>query len=62
MISNNKVSTNFETGKTQLEATMNIRLDKLGSETVRSIDMKLSALISNKNSSSYDQPSADLIK
>ena len=41
---------------------MNMRLYELKSETVRSFDMKLSALTSNKPSSSYEQTSADLIK
>ena len=40
---------------------MNMRLDEFKSETVSSFDMKLSAITSNKPSSSYDQPSTDLI-
>ena len=40
--------------KTELEATINIRLDELKSETVSSLYMKLSDLTSTKPSSSYD--------
>ena len=39
-----------------------MRLGIYKSETVISLDMKLSALTSNKTSSSYDQNYADLIK
>ena len=39
-----------------------MRLNEFKSETVSSIYMKLSALSSNKPSSSYDQPSSDIIK
>ena len=39
-----------------------MRLNELKSETFISIDIKLSTLNSNKPSSYYDQPSADLIK
>ena len=52
--SSNKVSTKIEIAKIELEATMNIRLDELKSETVSFFDMKLSDLASNKPSSSYD--------
>ena len=41
---------------------MNTRLKEFKSETVSSIDIKLSIINSNKYTSSYDQPSADLIK
>ena len=39
-----------------------MRLNELKSETVSSVDMKLSDYSSNKPSSYYDQPLADLIK
>ena len=41
---------------------MNIRLNYLKSETVRSIDMEFSTLNTTQYTSSYDQSSADLIK
>ena len=41
---------------------MNTRINEFKSETVTSIDTILSAINSNKNYSSYDQPTADLIK
>ena len=44
MRSNNKISTNIEIAKPELEATINTRLDEFKSETVNSIEMKLSAL------------------
>ena len=44
MRANNKVSTNIEIAKPELEATINTRLDEFKSETVNSIEMKLSAL------------------
>ena len=62
MVANNKVSTDIEISKIELEATMNMRLNELKSETVSSIHIKLSTLKSNKPSSSYYQPSAGLIK
>ena len=39
-----------------------MRLNELKSETVISIDMKLSAISPNKTYSYYDQPSDNLIK
>ena len=48
--------------KTELEATINMRLDGFKYETVRSFDIKLPAITLNKLSSYYDQPSCDLIK
>ena len=62
MSASNKVSTNIEIEKTDIEATINMRIDEFKSETVISFDMKISALTSNKHSYSYDQPSSDLIK
>ena len=62
MSANNKVSTKIGIAKTELEATINMRLNEFKSETVSAIDMKLSILNSNKFTSSYNQPSADLIK
>ena len=44
MSANNKVSTNIEISKTELEATMNMRLDEFKYETVNSFDTKLSYL------------------
>ena len=44
MSANNKVRTNIEIAKIELEATMNMRLNELKSETVRSIDIKQSTL------------------
>ena len=41
---------------------MNMRLNKFKSETVSSIDMKITTLNSNKLSSSYHQHSDDTIK
>ena len=41
---------------------MNMRINELKYETVSSIDMKIPDLSSNKPYSSYDQPSADIIK
>ena len=62
MSTRNKCSTNIETSKTELEATMNMRLDEFKSETVSFFNTKLPTHTSNKPSSSYDQPYADLIK
>ena len=42
MSARNKVSTNIETERIELEATINIRLDKFKYETVIYFDMKLS--------------------
>ena len=53
MSTKNKVSTKFEISKTELEETLNMRLDELKSEIFSSIDMKLSTINSNK---------ADIIK
>ena len=58
----NKFSTKIFIAKTELEATMNTRLDEFKLETVIYIDMKLSAISSNRLSSYYDQHLADLIK
>ena len=62
MNANKKVCTKIEISKTELEATMNMRLYELKPETVISIDMKLSTINSNKNISPYEQSSDDLIK
>ena len=62
MSTNNKVSTNTEISKTELEATMNMLLDEFKYETVSSLEIKLSSINSNKPSSYYEQPSADIIK
>ena len=71
----NKVSTKIETEKTELEATTNTKIDEFKTEskpdkttTLKSLDMKpsdltsgISALTSDKNASSYEQPSDYLI-
>ena len=62
MSTSNKISTKIVMEKSELEATMHMRLDELKSETCSSIDIKISALSLNKPSSSCDQPSADFIK
>ena len=62
MITNNTVSTKIEIAKIKLEATFNMRLDELKSETASSIDMKISTLSSNTPLSSYEHPLADIIK
>ena len=62
MSSNNKFIHKIERTKTELEAKMNMRPTEFKSGTVSSIDIKLSVLNKNKSPSSYDQPSADLIK
>ena len=62
MSAKNKFSTKIFIAKTELEATMNTRLDEFKLETVIYIDMKLSAISSNRLSSYYDQHLADLIK
>ena len=59
----NKVSTNIEISKTELEATTdNIILYEFKSKTVSSISMKISSLNSNKPYSYYEQPPVYLIK
>ena len=62
MSANNKVSANIEIAKTELEETMNLRLDEFKSETTNSIDRKLSTLNSNKHPSSNKQTSSDITK
>ena len=44
---NNKVSTNIEISKTELEAKMSTRLDEFKYYTVRSLDKKISAITKN---------------
>ena len=61
MSTNKKFSINIVIEK-KLEATMNMRLNEFKPETVSSIHINRSSLSSNIFSSSYDQPSADLIK
>ena len=62
MGTNKKISTKFEMDKIELEETIKIKMDEYKSETSIYIYMKLLTLNSNKYSSSFDQPSANLIK
>ena len=62
MNNNNRVGDKIEIEKTELEATMHMVTDEFKSETVIFIDIKLTALSSNKQSFSYDQPSDDIVK
>ena len=65
----NKVGIKIETAKTEPEEIMNTILDELKTEIkydnttiFKSLDMKISALTSNKPSYFYDQPFANFIQ
>ena len=62
MSNNNRISTEFEIARKETEEFLKNRFDKLKAEASISIDMKVYDLNSNKYLSSYNQPSADLIK
>ena len=51
--------------KSELKATIEIRIDEIKYEplkTINSLDMKIPTITPNKTSSSYEQPSTDIIK
>ena len=63
--SNNIVGRNFEAATSELEATIEMKLDKITydpTKTNDSFDMNISDIPSNKPSSYYEQTSAYLIK
>ena len=62
MSTNNKVRTKIEIANIEFEATINMVLYEFKYETVISIDVKLSALNSNKPSSYYYLTSSDIVK
>ena len=62
---NNSVSAKFEAYKLEIEAKMKMKPDKIKSDNMRTInyiDKKISAITSNKNSSSSDQLKDDIMK
>ena len=62
-ISNNhKITLKLDTERKENEELFNNILDKFQSKATISIDMKASDINSNRYPSSYDQPSADIIK
>ena len=61
----NKVGSNIEAAKLEIKSTIEMKLDKIKAEKliiIDYLDTKISAITSNKHSSYYDQPSADIIK
>ena len=62
MRNNNKISTKFDTERKENEDYFKMKLDKFKPRAYSSIDMKAFSLNSKKSTSSYDQPSADIIK
>ena len=62
MRNNNKISTRFDTARTENEDYFKIKFNKFKAKASIPIDMKLFALNSNKYPYSYDQHSYDIIK
>ena len=59
---NNKISTKFGASRTENEDYFKMQFDKFKTKASSSIYTKMFNLNSNKYTSSYDQPSADIIK
>ena len=61
----NRVGSKIESTKSDPEAKVSMKIYDIKSDhmkTVDSLDMKISAITSNKPSSSYGQPSSDIKK
>ena len=56
------MSTKFEIVRTEHDEYIKTKFDKYKSEISSSVDMKILTLSYKKYTSSYDQPSSDLIK
>ena len=60
-----RVVSNIEAEKSEFEATLELELDHIKADYIKTIyhlDTKISAIASNKTSSSFEQPSHDIIK
>ena len=65
MISNNRIIRNIEAATSEVEATIEMKLDKITADHTKIIDsfnMNISAITLNKTSSSYEQPFDYIIK
>ena len=62
MSNNNKISTKFGASRTENEDYFKMQFDKFKTKASSSIYTKMFNLNSKKYTSSYNQPSADIIK
>ena len=62
---NNRLSSNIEAEQSELEATIEMKIDEIKADNVKTIntsDIKISAIALKKPSSNYEHPSSDITK